>query len=132
MNGFDSKRAMAEVAKGTSFVCAMCTKYWAGKEIRTTTKKLIHRIRDDQLCTADRDCGSPLGGDVFTAYDGPLTDFARFCFVCGNASEFGVRVRNLVRVVGVCETHAKWFPHFEPKPKGSQEVTAWKQRELVP
>lgn len=128
----DPMKVATEVAVGTSYVCAMCTKYWEGKEIRSLGKRL-NIVRDGQLCTAQDGCGSPFAGDVFHEYDGPLVEFESFCFVCGGQSTHGVRVRNLVRVIGVCDKHSTWIkdgcfrPHFKKRLK---EVD-WKNRELI-
>lgn len=122
---------MTEVATGTSFVCAMCEWYWEGKEIRTKSKRLIDILRDDQLCTSTSSCGSPLAGDAFHEYKGPITDFEGHCFVCGAPSEFGVKVRNLLRIVGVCKTHVEWFPRFVPQVKGEQVLPEWERRDIV-
>jgi hypothetical protein len=61
------------------------------------------------LCTAVDGCGSPLRGDCFHEYAGPLTDFTSLCFVCGKKPKFGVRVSKLLRPIGVCEAHIVWL-----------------------
>lgn len=102
---FDKDVAI-EVAGGTSFVCAMCHRYWRGKEIREQGQK-IRAVVVGQRCTAQENCGSPIVGDVFHLYEGPLTNFEKYCFVCGSPARYGIKVRELLRKIGVCENHVK-------------------------
>jgi len=127
---FDPKEVLAEVASGTSFVCAMCIKYWKGKDLRNR-KNWPDFLRWNQLCSAEKPCGSPFAGDVFSEYEGPLTSLERICFVCGKDSEYGVRVRNLVRVIGICEKHKNWFKHFYPNFKEKLKPINFKAREIL-
>ncbi len=54
-------------------------------------------------------CGSPLKGDDFHEYSGPIDDFGRWCFVCGEDATHGVRVKGRVRSVGMCTNHLKYL-----------------------
>lgn len=94
--------AQAEMATGTCFVCSMCERYWEGKDIVKNGGKI-----DGQICTAPEFCGSPLVSDVFHLYRGPIVNFEERCFVCGERSAFSIRVRDIVRPIGVCTKHVK-------------------------
>jgi len=96
----DIKQAVSE---GVSIVCATCSKYHEGKARRLAT------------CTAVDDCGSPIIGDTFHEYDGPITDFLRFCFVCGRPGTKGVRVKDRRRIIGVCTAHVDYVVIMAPK-----------------
>lgn len=113
----DPAQVMVEVRTGTSYVCAMCDKFWEGKEIRAKTHAKLNIVTEGQLCTAKTGCGSPFAGDVFHEYSGPLNRFDSVCFVCGDKAKFAIRVKNLIRVMGVCEKHRQWFKawKFEPQ-----------------
>lgn len=91
------------VASGLSTVCATCTKY--------------HRAKAQGLdkCLAVDGCGSPIIGDTFHEYDGPITDFLRFCFVCGGPAAKGVRVKGHCRAIGVCGQHVDYVVTMAPK-----------------
>jgi hypothetical protein len=92
------------MASGVAMVCSTCTRFWEGKE------------RGLEQCTAVDGCGSPIIGDTFHEYDGPITDFLRFCFVCGGAATKGIRVRDRRRVIGVCAGHADYVVTMAAKP----------------
>lgn len=94
----------AAVKSGLSAVCATCRKYWEGRE----------KGLPEPRCTAVSKCGSPLAGDDFHEYSGPITEFDRWCFVCAAASKYGVTVRGRARVVGVCEKHVRLLADLKP------------------
>lgn len=54
-------------------------------------------------------------GDTFHLYEGPITDFLRFCFVCGADAQKGVRVRDHRRLIGVCNKHVEFVTCMAPK-----------------
>ena len=83
------------VQGGVSTVCATCDRYWEGRE----------RGLPEPKCTSVRGCGSPLAGRAFEDYRGPMTQFDRWCFVCGSASKYGIRVGGAARVFGMCAEH---------------------------
>jgi len=101
------------VRGGLSAVCATCLSYWEARD----------RGLPEPRCLAEDDCASPFGGDTFHEYQGPITDFGCFCFVCGVDPSFLVRVvpcspRRLPvpdRKVGVCAKHATWLAQFMPQ-----------------
>ncbi len=93
------------VQNGLSTVCATCTRYWEGRD----------RGLPEPQCTASDGCGSPLRGDDFHEYVGPLSNFEHWCFVCGSASRFGVRVQGRSRMLGVCQTHVVWLGVLHPE-----------------
>jgi len=99
-----------EIAQGVSPVCATCTKYWQGRE------KNLPRPQ----CTTITSCGSPIAGDTFSQYEGIITDFTRWCFVCASESDFAVQVRDDERVVGVCKGHVRLLNELEASEVGSQ------------
>ena len=82
-------------ARGVSAVCSRCVHY--------------HEARDAGIegdaCTRAGLCGSPLVGDCFSHYEGPITDMRSLCFVCGGPPKYGIRSGNLIRQIGVCEAH---------------------------
>lgn len=127
---FDPNAVLAEVVSGTSFVCAMCERFWEGKARRAEGLPSFEK-HPNQICSSDRVCGSPFAGDVFSEYLGPLTDMTKRCFVCGGKPKFGVRVRNLARVVGVCEKHERWFVNFFPKFEDGKKEVPFRNRELL-
>jgi hypothetical protein len=63
-----------------------------------------------------------MAGDDFHEYEGPLGDtLDKWCFVCGNQSDFGVRLLGLVRlsrVVGVCKRHLAMLVELRPTEAG--------------
>lgn len=84
------------VRGGLSPVCATCKKFWEGQE------------RGLQGCTG-RSCAGPLSGKDFPEYEGPISDFSRWCFVCGEESTCAVQAPQSIRMIGVCDTHIKMF-----------------------
>lgn len=93
---------IGEIAQGVSPICATCKRYWEGRE------KNLPR----PTCTTQKPCGSPIAGDTFSQYDGPMTDFTAWCFMCGHDSDFAVKVREEARVVGVCKGHVADLNHL--------------------
>ena len=92
------------VQSGLSIVCATCERYWEGRS----------RNLPNGRCTSSSNCGSPLAGDVFHDYRGPLTDFTRWCFMCGAEADLGVSVPLQTRMIGVCDAHAPVLADFRP------------------
>lgn len=91
------------VSEGVSIVCATCSKFHEG------------RARMSDRCTATDGCGSPIVGDTFHEYQGPITDFLRFCFVCGRPATKGLRVKGHERIIGVCVHHVDYVVTLVPK-----------------
>lgn len=103
----DPLRVALAVKSGLSVVCATCTKYWEGRD----------RGLPDPQCTSITNCGSPLAGDDFHDYTGPMGgNLSDWCFVCGSLSTHGVRIRKKVRsrTVGVCDEHLPYLVQLEP------------------
>lgn len=94
---------VSEVAQGVSPICATCARYWEGRAAG------LPRPR----CTTKQFCGSPIAGDTFSQYDGIITDFTRWCFVCAAEADFAVQVRNEERKVGVCKGHVRMLNELE-------------------
>jgi hypothetical protein len=55
-----------------------------------------------------------LAGQTFPDYKGPITQFDRWCFVCGAASKYGVRVGSDIRVFGMCAEHVSLVETLRP------------------
>ena len=83
-------------------------------------------------------CGSPLSGLGFPEYEGDVTGFSRFCFVCGDRAARGMRARGSERIFGVCRKHGpEWAAQIKLEGKGklSPEMTngdVWTPLEQVP
>ena len=92
------------VRSGVSTVCATCDRYWEGRE----------RNLAGGRCTSPEPCGSPLVGDFFHNYQGPITDFHAWCFVCGEQPTHAIGVQNSRRRFGICEQHYQMLPHLRP------------------
>lgn len=86
------------MADGLSAVCASCRLYWEARDRGIPGHKCLSREK----------CGSPLVGDAFHEYDGPLVGgLHQFCFVCGDKSRFVARVRGRTTGVGICAEHVR-------------------------
>ncbi len=83
------------VARGVSLVCATCARYAEGRA----------RGLPDDRCTAPTPCTGPFAGSTFPLYDGPLTDFARWCLRCGSPAHAAIRVVGTDRAFGLCLLH---------------------------
>jgi len=101
MNEFE---VMAAIHGGVSAVCATCKKYWKGRELGLP----------GDTCTSKTGCGSPFANDDFHDYEGPMTDFSRFCWVCAGESEHRVRSAVKSRVFGLCAEHVSMMEELEP------------------
>lgn len=86
-----------------SIICQTCSK-WSQAQARGLDK-----------CLAQDGCGSPIVGDTFHEYEGPITDFLRFCFVCGADAKKGVAVKGHRRRIGVCLEHVPFVVGMAPK-----------------
>ena len=106
----DLKKAVMAAGDGLSVVCSTCEKYWAGID------------RGLGRCLAVDGCGSPMAGDVFHEYRGPMANFAAFCFVCGGKATHVVRVDNNVRAIGVCSDHVRTVKTLKPEGKRAPSV----------
>jgi len=102
--GLDLAKVGLAVQGGLSSVCATCTRYWEARD---------KRLPEPQ-CLAKDGCGSPLRGDDFHEYLGPISDFGRWCFVCGADAHYGVRVQGRKRAIGMCEQHLKLLTELRP------------------
>lgn len=101
----DPLLAATAMRSGLSAVCSTCRRYWEGRE----------KGLPEPQCTAVTRCGSPLAGDDFHEYSGPLSDFSKFCFVCAAPSDYGVSVRRAkARMIGVCRKHIRLLAELTP------------------
>ena len=103
--------AMA-VARGLSVVCATCERYWQARDFNVP----------DNKCLAQHGCGSPIAGDVFHEYKGPMVRFDQWCFVCGASATHAIRVDNSVRVVGCCAEHVSLVKTLKAEGKRAPNV----------
>jgi len=94
----DGAKVALAVSQGLSIVCATCEKYWRARDVG----------KPGHECLARTPCGSPIAGDVFHEYVGPMTQFDQFCFVCGLKATHVLRVKGLVRTIGCCAEHVKF------------------------
>lgn len=92
------------IQTGVSCVCATCDRYSEGRA----------RGLPGAQCTAPSTCGSPIGGDTFTHYKGPMTDFTRFCFVCSGEASQVVKVGERERLIGICDKHVPLLHKLSP------------------
>lgn len=99
-----------EIAQGVSPVCATCSQYWRGRELGLPRPKCTTLVR----------CGSPIAGDTFSQYEGIITDFGRWCFVCASEANFAVQVRDDERLIGICKEHVRMLTELEASAYGDQ------------
>lgn len=99
----DPAKIALAMKSGLSFVCSTCSKYWENQNTGIGNER----------CSA-RNCGSPIAGDVFSEYSGPVTAFDRFCFVCGSDATHGLKVHGSVRVIGCCSKHVDLVKRLRP------------------
>lgn len=121
----DPVRVAREVRNGLSPVCATCSMYWEARD---------KGVPDNQCLKAAQGvrCGSPLIGDSFSGYEGPMGgDLERWCFICAEKADFGIRAIGKQRFVGICRDHlgklrdirpvgtVNGFPKLEVRIRGS-------------
>jgi hypothetical protein len=92
------------VQNGLSIVCATCKRYWEGRD----------QGLPEPQCTTKTPCGSPLAGMAFPNYDGPITDFTRWCFVCGQGATHVLQAPGEARQIGVCDEHVNMREEVKP------------------
>jgi hypothetical protein len=113
-------------ARGLCAVCSTCELYWEARA----------RGVVGDACLGSR-CGSPLAGDTFRSYKGPMTDDALqdYCFVCGEASVKVLRVPVSDRLIGVCTEHLSYLFELVPvetsRARGSTLVRTVEGREFL-
>ena len=101
----DPDAVQSAIRGGLSFICATCNLYWSARDSGV----------DGDRCLSDSKCGSPIAGDDFHSYQGPLgTGMDKVCFVCGAPSSLGVRARGRQRIVGICDSHLPLLKELEP------------------
>lgn len=109
----DPTKVAAAVSGGLSIVCATCENYWEARD----------RGVSDDACLAKQGCGSPIAGDVFHEYRGPMTQFDKFCFVCGDRATHALRVKPYVRVIGACDDHVDMVDKLKAKGKNPVSIS---------
>jgi hypothetical protein len=107
-----------------SVFCASCTRYWEARERGIPG----HRCTS----TAEPACCSPLAGGEFGDYQGPITDTARWCFVCGAPEQAGVHAAGKAKVFGVCAAHLRLALQLQPEGKEAPFLLVRTHAELVP
>jgi len=105
-------KVAAAVGNGLNVVCATCDNYWDARD---------RGIPEGRCLSMDR-CGSPIAGDAFHEYKGPMTQFDKFCFVCGNKATHAVRASDHPRVVGICVDHIYLMKKLKPEGKQAPNV----------
>jgi hypothetical protein len=108
----DPSKIAVAVSSGLSIVCATCEKYWEARD---------KNVPDDR-CLATDGCGSPIAGDTFHEYRGPMTQFDQFCFRCGDKATHAIRVNNSVRVIGCCSEHVEMVKTLKPTGQRAQNI----------
>ena len=108
----DQMKVAAVIGKGLNVVCATCENYWDARD----------RGVPDERCLSTDGCGSPLAGDAFHEYKGPMVRFDEFCFRCGNKATHAVRVSEHHRVVGICVDHIEMMKTLKPVGKRAPNV----------
>src|SRR5580704_18062553 len=104
----DPTKAALAIEDGLSAVCAMCENFWSAQE--------------KGLSGCGQRCGGPMAGGAFDKYRGPVTDFSKFCFVCGSKATHAVRATGNVRVLGCCATHIDTVKQFKPTDKDAVNI----------
>lgn len=49
-----------------------------------------------------------MAGHAFEEYDGPMREWTRWCFVCGDSSTHAMRVESSGQLFGICRTHLEY------------------------
>lgn len=68
---------------------------------------------------ARKPCRSPLDGGDYPEYVGPVQDFARWCFICGDPVSCVIQHRGSPRLFGVCAGHRKLLPKMATEAESS-------------
>jgi len=101
----DPTKVALAMANGLSAVCATCSRYWEARDRGIPGDACGSRVR----------CGSPMAGDTFSDYDGPLRGALHlWCFVCSQQAHFGIRVNGRSQVIGACEEHIRYVEKYRP------------------
>lgn len=95
------------VQNGVSIVCATCKRYWEARD----------KGLPEPQCASSKRCAGPFAGMEFPEYDGPITDFSQWCFVCGADADYGLQSRGSGRVFGICSEHVVMVQE-KPEPMG--------------
>lgn len=90
-----------------SIFCASCTRYWDARD-RGVPGVQCASVSEPR-------CGSPLAGGEFHDYHGPITDYSRWCFVCGLPATKGIQAVSKTRVFGVCALHLPLVLRLKPE-----------------
>jgi hypothetical protein len=115
---FDPTKVAIAVSSGLSIVCATCENYWRARDL----------AKPGDQCMATEPCGSPIAGDVFHQYVGPMSQFDEWCFVCGSPSTQALRVKGFVRVIGCCNAHVHLVRDMRPEGKAAVTVVIQSNR----
>lgn len=100
----DPNKVALAIAQGLSAVCATCQKYWEARD----------RGIPGTVCTTKIRCGSPMSGDSFSDYDGPLKGALHlWCFVCAGKADFAIQVNGRVQKIGACKTHIQYVERLQ-------------------
>ena len=117
----DAVRVGLAVQSGLSVVCATCRRYWEGRE----------RGLPGSRCTSESGCGSPLAGDDFRDYEGPIRDFTRWCFMCGTEAPLVLQIPRSERLFGVCSEHVEVLSQLRPHRMLDAQAVEQRERLLL-
>src|SRR6267154_2337600 len=95
----DISRVRLAIASNVAGVCTLCDWFWAADE--------------KGLSSCGQRCGGPISGGAFDKYQGPVTDFSTFCFVCLGPATHAVRAKDNPRVLGCCKQHIEIISKFK-------------------
>lgn len=118
-------RVQAEArAHRLSIFCASCDRYWDARDRGVPGTACASAATDPR-------CGSPLAGGEFHDYRGPITDFGRWCFVCGLPATQGIQAAGTRRVFGICDGHLPFVLRLKPEGAAAPLLVV-RTPELVP
>jgi len=119
-------------APGLAWLCSTCTKFTKAREAGIAGLSCMAAV-------TNKVCGSPLVSLDFPQYEGQVTEFSRWCFVCGSRGTRGMRAKGTTRVFGVCEAHGPSWAALQHAPGAAPTPPAdithqgnWMGLDLVP
>jgi len=95
----DPKRMIEAEIKNVAFICRMCERWYRGEDMGLVD------VEGDQVCDATGTCGSPVSGDDFDEYEGPLKGYLdKYCYICGKSKPEKVLVAKVggAQKIGCC------------------------------
>lgn len=105
----DPVKSAVAIENGLAAVCAFCEMFWVAQ--------------DQGRSGCGQKCGGPMSGGAFDKYQGPITDFSNFCFICGDMATHAIRARGNLRVLGCCSAHVDKVKQWKPVDRESVNIT---------